>query len=392
MCVAIWKKSSILAHLRNMRRSAPVLYWFIVIELLFEFAGIVILPEIITKTKYLSWYLGPQSIAATHRFLENDAYLIPDQYSGWRNRPNVAKDNWVIDARGARTTQHLSKGPLKSERILFLGSSMVNGGTHVKNDETITGYFENADIEALNFGTMLYSMDQCLLFYKHELYKYRAKYLVVGLDLGSIGGLKNHYIPLRAREETNTPYIKPRYELADGKLRLIPVQPRVQLANVPQSRHLIDFLSKNDHYYDSFGDYCRMGLFPISNAVLYAFRKVSNLCDYFRHDEQSRDLLVTIMSDFVRAARQNDASVTFIMMPGERDFSRRGIYRILPDQYSKVFHAIEARGFNVIDARQIFLLSRHSRVELFCEDGVHYRPLANRLIAQALKDQIQTIH
>jgi len=34
---------------------------------------------------------------------------------------------------------------------------MVNGDTHVKNNETISAYVEDEDVDALNFGTMMYS-------------------------------------------------------------------------------------------------------------------------------------------------------------------------------------------------------------------------------------------
>jgi uncharacterized glyoxalase superfamily protein PhnB len=69
----------------------------------------------------------------------------------------VAIGNWVIDANGARSTQPSHAGLVKATRIIFLGSSMVNGDTHVKNNETISAYVEDEDVDALNFGTMMYS-------------------------------------------------------------------------------------------------------------------------------------------------------------------------------------------------------------------------------------------
>jgi len=269
---------------------------------------------------------------------------------------------------------------------------MVNGGTHVKNNETISGYFEGGDVEALNFGTMMYSMDQCLLSYRHDLHKYQAKVVVVGLDLSSIGGLNNDYIPLRMREERNMPYLKPRYELTDGKLRLIPVHPEIQLARVPNNPELFDFLRKNDHYYDYFSGYCRMGLFPLSAFIRFAYHRVHKLCNYFIPDSETEDLLLAVMDNIVQTAREHGACVIFIMMPSEKEYSRRGIQSILPDLYSRALHIIRSGEFNVIDARQVLLLSRQPTAELFHEDGVHYKPLANRLIAQALRDKILPIH
>jgi len=208
-------------------------------------------------------------------------------------------------------------------------------------------------------------MDQCLLYYKHELHKYGAKVVVVGLDLGSIGGLKNHYIPLCMCEVKNMPYLKPRYEPADGELRLIPVKPEIQLARVPNSPQLLDFLRKNDHFYDYFIGYCRMGLFPLSSFFRLTCNTVDNLYNYIMPDKNTEELLLAVMDNVLQAARAHGASVIFIMMPTEREFTRRGMHRILPDLYSRTLHAIMARGFYVIDARHELLLSKKPSSELF---------------------------
>ena len=106
---------------------------------------------------------------ATRKFLVGNAFFVPDKVAGWRNKPNVAIRNWVTDARGCRFAHQqlgLAKKPM---RMMMLGSSMVNGGTGVRNDQTISAYLEDDRVEVLNFGTMMYSMDQCLLRYRAEI-------------------------------------------------------------------------------------------------------------------------------------------------------------------------------------------------------------------------------
>ncbi len=372
-------------RLTSLRHRVPLLFWSLCVLLLFEFGGILVLPLFVSRTQYLSWYLGSQSIDATRRFLYGDAYLVPDKFAGWRNRPNVAIGNWIIDAYGARSTHLILGVSAQSSRIMVLGSSMINGGTNIKNDETISAYLEDADEEVLNFGTMMYSVDQCLRAYQHDLHKYGAKVVLVGLDTLSAEGLRNHYIPFRMRDEKNMPYIKPRYELANGGLRLIPVEPEVQLAHVPKSTELLDFLKQNDQFYHNFSDYCRMDFSPLAASSNFLCNKLVNLYRRFLPDKERGDLLLTVMKEMESVAREHGAQVIFIMLPQQKDFVHRGIRRFLPDVYSRSFNIIESRGFDVIDGRQALLNSGEPLDQLFQVDGIHYKPLANRLVAQAIR-------
>jgi hypothetical protein len=371
----------------NPWKHTPLLSRTVCVWLFIELIGIFILPVCIPRTSYLSWYLGPQAIEATHKFLRGDASLVPDKNSGWRNKPNFAKGNWVIDASGGRSTLQKRLEPFKGTRVIMLGNSMVNGGMHVSNNETISAFLETKDIEVLNFGTMVYSLDQCLLSYRYSLYKYNANLVIVGLDLGSIEGLLNHYIPFRVRDEKNMPYLKPRFELINGSMQLISISPESQLANIPDSPELLEFLEKHDQFYYYFRGYCRMGLFPLTASIRAIYRKMASLYEYLVADKGKDNLLLAVMDDMVYAARTHDAQVVFIMMPHQDDFTKTSIHRFFPDTYARMFHLIESRGFSVVDIRRVFLMSNQSASQLFHEDGTHYTPLANHLIARVLKNR-----
>ena len=131
---------------------------------------------------WLTVLLLPWRPWSTREFLDGDHLLLPDDVVGWSNRPDVAEGNWQIDSLGSRSSHPATALPGKAVRVLFLGSSMINGGTRVTNRETVAAFTEDADIEALNFGTMMYSLDQVLLSYTEKLEYLGADVIVVGLD------------------------------------------------------------------------------------------------------------------------------------------------------------------------------------------------------------------
>ena len=374
----------------GVRRKAPLLFRAICIWLALELAIAFIGPLCIPKSQYLSWYLGSKTLMATRKFLVGNAVLVPDKVAGWRNKPNVAIRNWVTDAQGCRFAHQqlgLAKKPM---RIMMLGSSMVNGGTGVRNDQTISAYLEDDRVEVLNFGTMMYSMDQCLLRYRAELYKYGARELIVGIESGPTDGLKNLYVPFRMRDEANMPYLKPRFEFSGGSLKLVPVDPELQLTGVPQCRELLEFLGKHDDFYPHFSDYCRTGFSPLAASCQFLTYKALSLSGYFLPEKGRNDLLLALMDQMVKEARKHGAGVVFVMLPVQADLDRRGVHRFLPDVYARTLRTIRARNFVVVDGRRALLSSNEPASQLLSEDGIHYRPAANEVIADALRTIVKT--
>jgi len=329
---------------------------------------------------------------ATHKFLDGKAVLVPDKIAGWRTKPGVAIRNWITDTQGSRFAHQqlgLAKKPL---RIMMLGSSMVNGGTAVRNDQTISAYLEDDQVEVLNFGTMMYSIDQCLLRYRAELYKYGARELIVGIESGPTDGLKNLYVPFRMRDEANMPFLKPRFELSGGSLKLVPVDPELQLAGVPRSRELLEFLAKHDDFYPHFSNYCRTGFSPLAACYKFLAYKASNLSSYFMPEKGRNDLLLALMAEMVKEGRKHGAEVIFVALPVQTDLAERGVHRFLPDAYARTLRIIQSRDFVVVDGRRALLSSNQPASQLLSEDGIHYKPTANKVIADALRTIVKTMY
>ena len=379
------------SRLKHWSKNAPLLSRILLIWLILEVAGCLVVPSFIPRSWYLSWYLGKKAREGTHRFLKGEAYLIPDEWCGWKNKPNANKENWIIDEHGARSTHLFKTQPVKSTRAVFLGSSMINGGMHISNNETISAFLETEDIEALNFGTMMYSADQCLQAYRHRLHRYNARVVFVGLDDVPTAPLKNLYIPLLMPQEKNMPYLKPRFELDGGSLRFINPPAEALLSRVPNSPALLQLLSMHDSFYTRFETYCRLGLMPLSAMSRFTYYKLINLLNYFRHDSEEDQLLAAVMNEMVREAEKHGAQVIFLTLPHQRTCIRPGIYRLLPDLYQDLVNKIRYQAFDVVDVREVFYKSGQPFDQLFMADGQHYTPLANRIIAEALHPIITNI-
>ncbi len=112
---------------------------------------------------------------------EFSTYTEYDPLLGWRKRPGshvrfqrreYATD-LVINSRGLRGPERPYERPAGTFRLLALGDSYVEGYA-VQEPETVRGELESSlgrpgcPVEVLNGGTVGYSTDQELLFYRGE--------------------------------------------------------------------------------------------------------------------------------------------------------------------------------------------------------------------------------
>ncbi len=253
---------------RRLWSLAPVLSWTVLFLFLAEVLVAVVAPALLSDRLYLRAYLGRDARESTIQIAGDlGSYLTWNPVTGWRNRPNSSRKKWQVDEHGARATHAFGQHKEGRRRILFLGDSMTNGGTAVTRDETISAYVEDADTEALNFGTMLFGLDQMLLDYEDRLGAFEADVVVVGLSENAMAGLANRYIPFRRRSETNMPYFKPRFAIESGRLRLIPVPPRDAYERLLTRADLLPELRETDDFYGEFAAFKRCGWLPLSGAA-----------------------------------------------------------------------------------------------------------------------------
>ena len=377
------------SFLLHPRREAPVVFWTVLLLVAVEFIAIVIAPLVVPDHVYLGRYLSDTAKENTAQFLnDEDEYMIRDDVVGWRNRPNSGKGMWAVDEHGSRTTHPFTTEPSKPFRVMILGSSLVNGGGHVTIDETITAQLEDSVIEALNFGTMLYALDQTFLEYKHELYRYNPQLLIVGISASPQEGLRNQYVPFRSPKEINMPYLKPRFRLASHKLELLPLPDREMHERILENDELMATLRNSDEFYSEFGTWKRFGFVPFSYGLWRTWVKARNFMRIIRDDPSENDLLKAIMTMMVSEARTHGAKVLFITLPDVPAISPGRIRRFLPDEYGRMVEDLKSSGYWVLDIRDTFRASGEGVRDLFWVDNYHFSPEGNRLIAQAIRREI----
>lgn len=376
-------------QLLNFYKTAPVLATSLGVLFFAELVVIFIFPLIISENCYLYFYLPANARISTFQFLNDQKpFLEYDACLGWRNRPNSSRGSWQIDKHGARTTKPVTIEPAEKKRILFLGSSLINGGTDVANNETISAYIADKKIESLNFGTMMYSLDQIVLAYEKSFWRFKGEVIVVGLSGRPCEGIVNQYISFRKKHETNLPFLKPRFELAAEKLKLIPLPPKHLHRQLFENRDFLDHLKQTDAYYINFQLFKRFGLLPISGMFLEASTKFRNLFWYFQHNESRMQLLKKLMLRLENQANAHGAEVLFLILPDLNMTAPGRLYHYLPDRYQSMINFLKTNDFTVLDIREHFRNTSHSLESFYGEDQVHYSPAGNRFIANKIKKEL----
>ena len=378
----IWKR------LTEMSTEAPIVFWSVIVLLTVEAGAVLVGPLVIPDSIYLRGYLSNEAKTNLEDFYTgSESALVFDEVCGWRNRPDFTRDKWVLDQYGGRSTHTIASEPGAKQRVLFLGSSLINGGTNVETSETISAMIEDANTESLNMGTMLYSLDQALLLYTSRLQDLGSDVVVVGLSGHPDEGLGCRFVPFYRRSETFMPYFKPRFQRLENRLELVPIPDREQCVTLLESPAQLKDLRDSDSYYGSFSSYQHYAFTPLARWAWRLSSRFSNLVPLLRWEDSDFDLLIALMHKVENEVRRDGARVVFLMLP-DRGIAAPGWRGRLPDQYGRMVDHLRKEDFTVLDGRQVFRESNIATWELYHQDHQHLTPLGNRIIAAALKPML----
>jgi lysophospholipase L1-like esterase len=288
-----------------------------------------------------------------------------------------------VNDRGARVSD--ARHDARARQVLFLGDSVTNGGTAVGNDETISALVEDEHTASANFATMLYGVDQMYLALRDQLREARPSVVVVGLTETGIEGLGNRYVPLRRRTEANMPFLKPRFLLQDGKLRLLALPPVAAYDDLLGEASLLTELATTDDYYQNFSAYRRSGFLPVSGMAWAAWSKAAGFLAAWGGVTPYSDVLAALMREIVEEGRRRGASTVFVLNATAVQTRPPRWRQAFPDRYGRLLRQLRSSGFVVLDARDALLKSGRPLGELYSADGIHYRVEGNRAIAAALR-------
>jgi hypothetical protein len=353
-----------------------------------ELIAICALPLLVPDSAYLRLYLGEDSRRSIGRLLgDPESYLVWDVDTGWRNRPNLARGKWQMDEQGSRMTQR-ARSATNGQRVWFFGDSTINGGLRVGNEETISAYAEDARLTAVNYGTMLFGLDQAYLQMRSLLERSAPAAVVVGISENSLGALGNRFVPFRRRSEVNMPFLKPRFVLIDSSIELLGAPPKDAYLDLLGPARLLSELAATDEYFGEFAGFRRFGLSPISGSLRQAYGRLVGYWEIVRGTPLAGPLLTPLMRALDRDARARGVVLVFVALPDQAGTVPSRLQRLLPDRYGELLWALSDTGLEVVDGRAAFLRSGVDAASLFGTDRVHYTPEGNRLIAQELRRKL----
>lgn len=367
----------------------PVIRKTVTLLALIELAAILLVPLVVPKSIYLEKYLPERAIESTNEFLNGGTYLKPDKATGWRNRPSVEKETWDIDRYGSRSTHPATVQPKKPVRVMFLGSSMINGGAGVTNQQTVSAFVEDDRIETLNFGTMLYGLDQSLLAYQSRLNRFSPDIVVFGLDSDPLAPLKSMYVPFRSPREVYVPFLKPRFELKDGALDRVSAPPDLLGSILSRDSAFYELIRQHDGYYSRFHHFVHFEQTPIASSLYYAVKKIQSLKYYMEIDPTGRELLHRLMDRASHRLREDGVDVVFLFMPSKGQIERTGLKGRFPNRYVALMEGFRSRGLPVIDARAALISSGKPMSRLYSPDNIHFSAEGNRVVGAAVRAHIR---
>lgn len=375
------------SFLKRLHDGSPTLFYTIGFLLAAEVIVTFLAPKLLPQRLYLSLYLTAGCKSTADEFLDGThRYFVCDSLLGWRNRPVSGEGYWQIDSLGSRSTHPLTQQRTKPVRALFLGSSLMNGSAVIPVEQSMSAQVEDSLIEALNFGSMRYELDQVVLQYERRLASFDATHLIVGLPGTGSQGLLNRYLPFRFRRDVDDmPFVKPRAVLNDtGLTWLEPPSPALWKSYLSRGEFL-EAVSVTDGFHDRFAKYEQCAFTPIAASVGSFFHRLGNLRRLLFGNLEWLPLELRLMDELDSAAAANHASVVYLLLPDIEVVQPPGWRRYLPDHYHTLLDSLRAHGHIVLDIREVFRNSGMPPRDLYLDDGYHFSPHGNQLIAAAIR-------
>jgi len=364
---------------------SPVTGWFLVVWVAMEAFVFLLGPVLVRGTDQLARYMGDTGKTNLERFYSGKTRaMLFDSVTGWRNTPGFEHRKWKIDTHGARSTAGFEMAKGEKKRVMFLGSSLVNGGEAVRNDQTMSAFVEDEIWEALNFGTMLFTIDQCLLAYVDRLHEYSPDVVVVGLSGNPTEGLTNRFIPLRMQSETSMPFFKPRFRIVGGDLESLGVPTPSSALELFEGSGILEELSSTDGYYSNFQLFRRCGFTPLTSSLHRFGKRGFNLIRLLSPETEDQDLLIRLMDRFRSEVTSRSGEIIFVVLPDQQKLEG-GWRELLPDKYGNLVELMRHEEFEVLDGREILSAAGAPPSELYHRDRQHYTARGNEILGQAVR-------
>ncbi len=339
-----------------------------------------------------------------------------DPELGWCRRPNTtghekgaAKD--IIYHIGSLGERMYDLHSASSSLVASFGDSFTFG-RQVEDNETWQYFLaQKINTHVLNFGVGNYGFDQALLRYERTDLPRTVQTVIMGFVPETICRIQSywkHYL-----EFGNTLAFKPRFELKDNQLQLIPqaMKKRGDFENLCSRLH--DIQSHDRYYLEKFKKLqfrfpytlsllrhparqsglikALLGYSAKDQKIRKAFELVMqyNILQSHYHycDDSSTTLFEALINRFKMTALKRGHKPILLIMPQLTDLKTQKSLIYYQDFYKSI-----AKDIQVIDLTNT--LMRHAVDQsIYIEDGTggHFSPEGNRLIAECLLNAMENL-
>jgi hypothetical protein len=366
----------------------------LVIELL-SYATIQVVSPLLSEPIRTTRDIYREQSALIERWLtaEGRGRDVVDERLGWRYRPAYRNAANRINAQGIRASREYAPIPEPGAlRVASYGDSFVYGNEVADADAwTAVVEAEFPSIEMLNYGVGGYGLDQALLRYELEGTELSPQIVVMGFIVDDIRRVVNVY--QRFSSSGGGAFTKPRFRRnSTGDLQLLPspIRSIEDWRPVLQTPSLVTEWGEFDQWYEPLvyenplHDYSALiRLFTavwirVDNRYFDADRLFVG--DILNPSAEAFAIQIGVFERFAQRVRANGAEPVILILPSRGELQRaarreRSVYQPLTDN-------IAAAGIRYWDATEAFIpLIDTTNMNEWFEDGGHYSPRANRIVA-----------
>ncbi len=325
---------------------------------------------------------------------ETDSYMMFDAELGWTVRPSAQKSIYRSNGRGLRADREYSeKPPADRVRVAAFGDSFTHA-SGVPNGSTWEDVLERLQpgLEVLNFGIPGSDPGQGLLRYRREGTAFQPAVVLIGMMSENIKRMVNTFRPFYF-SKSGIPFSKPRFEVRDGRLALIP-NPLRSLDEVRallrDPERMLPRLGRHDYFYQR---YHRRSRFDFLPSVRF-FRVVGD--QYFdqpilvdnQYNVRSEAYAVSlgVLRQFYAEAHAHGSLPVIVLFPQRADVMKRRSGR--PTLYQPLLDQLRRDGLRVLDLGDGF--ARYDpQGKISKKKFIHYPPDGNDLVGRTVGDYLQ---
>jgi hypothetical protein len=299
------------------------------------------------------WY-WMQRHKSTSAFLEFECGVY-DATKGWSIKPNLINMSFAdkllnSNSKGIRGNKEYEYGKSANKRILIFGDSFTFG-EETSDSENYPYYLQQMlpSFEIINFGVLGYGHDQMLIYFKEEGVKYKPDIVILGFMNENM--LRN---TLTFRD-----YSKPKFELANGKLKL-------KNFPVPKPKEFI----KNEPY--------RLKIIDLFSILYQKYRFMTGT-----QQKEMEEITTAIISEMVKEIRRIGAIPVLVYLPTGHEMDNPNIMG--PGEPFLANYCIN-HGVYYLSLRPRFLEKARNFIKL--KTFGHYGQKEHQIISEAIKEYL----